>query len=188
MRRWGRLGTTNVGYVDLTAGTTTTAAAAAAATHHTSSSVSTAAVAALHTTAEAAAASCSSCLGVAESRLSLAVLEMGKSSKASLMDKTLFDTYFADVDETTHEVLVAERCDCTLCLLPCSILHNSGIMVSSVLVSQPRHRAIVSMRTYPHPYINHGHNVPPVNPSIPTRPGGRRARKRVKRGEERTKP
>ena len=35
------------------------------------------------------------------------------------------DSYLADVDESSHKVLVAESVDGILRLLPCSIFHNS---------------------------------------------------------------
>lgn len=35
-------------------------------------------------------------------------------------------TYFSNVDESTHEVLVAERVDRLLGLFPCCVFHNPG--------------------------------------------------------------
>lgn len=39
-------------------------------------------------------------------------------------------TYFADVDETAHQILVAKRVDCVLCLLSRRVFHNPVDRVS----------------------------------------------------------
>ena len=36
----------------------------------------------------------------------------------------LLEPYLSDVNESTHEVLVAERADGLLGLIPCSVFHN----------------------------------------------------------------
>jgi hypothetical protein len=66
-------------------------------------------------------------------------------------------TYFSNINKSTHEVLVAERVDGLLSLLPRSIFHNTGTMSISTPMSRE------SGTTDPHPYITRGQRP---NPSI----------------------
>lgn len=56
--------------------------------------------------------------------------------------------HLADVDEATHEVLVAQGVDRRLCLISSRILNNSADVVSSELMTLDD----VLIVTYPHPY------------------------------------
>lgn len=73
----------------------------------------------------------------------------------ALVTKT---TDLSDVDQAAHQLLVGECGHGILSLLSSSILHNS---VPSVL-------SVTRQETYPHPYMNHGQPVQPVNPTIQT--------------------
>lgn len=154
MRRW--CDGTNVGDVDLPAA----AAGTAHATHGSSETGPTAVSAgtarshsAAHSAAEAAAGDSSS--GGAEAWLSLAVLSEISNSQSIGIPR---GTCLSDVDKSTHQVLVAERRDGILGLLPCCVLHNSG-----TTVSMHSRQEVPEEVTYPHPYKTHGQGP---NPSI----------------------
>jgi hypothetical protein len=95
--KWG----TNVGDIDLSAGTLAASSRMTTTTKATSESAS-AAAACAHSAAKVAACAAA---GGAESRLGLSV--------------------FANVYESAHEVLVAERCNGVLRLLPSCIFHDA---------------------------------------------------------------
>jgi hypothetical protein len=69
------------------------------------------------------------------------------------------ETDFADVDESAHQLLVGECGHGILSLLSRSILHNSDPSASLFGGRQ---------ETHPHPYMNHGQPVQPVNPTVQT--------------------
>ena len=59
-------------------------------------------------------------------------------------------TYFSDIDQTAHEILVAQCIDSLLGLIPCCVFHNSVVLSAKTTF-------LVSIEaTYPHPYIYHG--------------------------------
>lgn len=57
-------------------------------------------------------------------------------------------TYFSNVDETTHQALIAECLNSLLGLFPSCVFHNPDVK----LENWPR--ASVEIVTHPHPYIN----------------------------------
>lgn len=68
----------------------------------------------------------------------------------SWVTNVLGRTYFANIDESAHEVLVAERIDRVLSLIPRLVFHNSMAKSVHVLMRKDcRH-------TYPQPYIHRG--------------------------------
>ena len=59
-------------------------------------------------------------------------------------------TYFSYVDQTTHEILVAQCIDSLLGLIPCCVFHNSVVLSATTTF------LVLTETTYPHPYIYHG--------------------------------
>jgi len=119
-----RSGETDVGDEDLTS---------TATLHpHTTAHLSTVAPSVTATATEAtfkaapcwcACTACTACTTRGKARLCLAIL--GPIVNAtSKKDRRI--PYLANVDQATHEVLVAERIDSRLCLLPCGIFNNAG--------------------------------------------------------------
>jgi hypothetical protein len=45
------------------------------------------------------------------------------------------ETYFANVDESAHEVLVAKGVDSVLCLVPSCVFHNSTSLLTVLSVN-----------------------------------------------------
>jgi hypothetical protein len=84
---------------------------------------------------------------------------MQAQSKGQALDVN--DAYFANVDESTHQVLVAERVDGLLRLLPCSIFHNTMMIVSACSAVQGLTAAGDRDGSYPHPYITRGQKSHP---------------------------
>jgi hypothetical protein len=42
----------------------------------------------------------------------------------------VFESYLADIDQTAHQLCVAHRVDGSLCILACSVLHNTTTLFS----------------------------------------------------------
>lgn len=121
---WIGVGKTNVGDVDLTTTTSshdTTAASAAVATSAEASLAHSAAEAATRTAGTGTAGATA---GLSKSRFRLAILVPTSISIPSHRSRE--KPYFADVDESSHQVLVAESRNGVLGLLPRSIFHNSA--------------------------------------------------------------
>lgn len=68
--------------------------------------------------------------------------------------------YLANVNEATHQILIAQSVHCSLSLIPGGIFHNPNARVST------RAGQVIGGRTYPHPYKTHGRPCPA--PSITT--------------------
>src|SRR5271155_2078979 len=135
---------TNVRDVELSC--TTDAAAAAAACWPAAVSASSIS-AASRSSAEVAASGWSG-----ESRLRFAILSVWIISitRQERRSQAGCATYLANIDESTHEVLVAECCDCLLGLFPRCVFHNPG----QFLVLFPSSK--LAFGTYPHPYKTRG--------------------------------
>ena len=72
------------------------------------------------TTEAAAASEIAAGRATDETRLGLTILP----EWSTRFSRVEVHAYFANVDETTHQVLVAERVDSILCLLPRCVFHN----------------------------------------------------------------
>lgn len=62
--------------------------------------------------------------------------------------------HLADIDESAHQVLVAERVDSILGLFPSGIFHNSMRILSATVCAYPKTAGREEGRAYPHPYKN----------------------------------
>jgi hypothetical protein len=140
---------TDVGHVNLTATTacphTTTISAAGAAGAKSAAS---------GCTVVAAAASCR---WAGESRFGLTILI--SHIRADRMISQGGPSYLSNIDESSHEVLIAESVDCLLSLLPRSIFYDAGNMLEPICIWR-------EFATYPHPYITRGTTSQSVNPTF----------------------
>jgi hypothetical protein len=112
---------TDVGHVNLTA--------TSACPHTTTISAAAAKSAASGCTVVAAAASCR---WAGESRFGLTILI--SHFRADRMISKGGPSYLSNIDESSHEVLIAESVDCLLSLLPRSIFYDAANILEPVCI------------------------------------------------------